>query len=395
MKIATIHNTYQQPGGEDVVVAEETRLLESYGHKVVSYRRSNHELDDMSTVRRLIQIKDVVHSSRSKNDIQSLIRKEKPDVVHVHNTFLMISPSAYEACRQEGVPIVQTLHNYRLLCPAATLSREGVVCEECIHGDFWSGIRHGCYRNSSSMTSVVAAMLKFHQQRGTWKESVDGYVALSEFARDKFTHGGLPAEKIHVKPNFVGSDPGPKTGSGEFVLFVGRLVPEKGPDLLLSAWGHLKNAPKLMIIGDGPSRDALQRQIESTHLRNVRIMPWMPKNEVMEAIQKASVLVVPSTWYEGFPMTIVEAFACGTPVICSRLGALQEIVTDECTGLHFRAGDALDLADKVESLLGNSERVARMGREARQRFEERYTAPKNYLKLMNIYEQTIAAHSRN
>ena len=395
MKIAIVHNNYQQPGGEDVVVAEETRLLESHGHNVVSYRRSNHEFDDMSSARKLIQITNVIHSRSSKNDIQALIRREKPDVVHVHNTFLMISPSAYKACRDEGVPVVQTLHNYRLICPGATLSRAGVVCEECIHGNFWSGIRHGCYRNSSSMTSVVAAMLKFHQLQGTWKESVDGYVALSEFARAKFMQGGLPADKIHVKPNFVGSDPGPKDGAGEFALFVGRLVPEKGAEVLLSAWKQLKNAPKLTIIGDGPSRNALQSQIESVHLRNVQIMPWMPRNEVIEAIKKARVLIVPSTWYEGFPMTIVEAFACGTPVICSSLGAMQEIVSDECTGLHFNPGDPLDLAEKVESLMGNPQRVAAMGHAARREFEECYTSQKNYLSLMNIYERAISAHSKN
>src|SRR5215475_11848041 len=178
MKIAVVHNTYQHPGGEDVVVAEETRLLKDHGHQVVSYNRSNTELEDMSNAQLLVQIKDVVYSHDSQNDIRKLIRTERPDIVHIHNTFLMISPSAYDACKQEGVPVVQTLHNFRLLCPGGTFSRDGAVCEECIGGNLWNGIRHGCYRNSRTMTSAVALMLKFHDIRGTWNNWVDGYVAL-------------------------------------------------------------------------------------------------------------------------------------------------------------------------------------------------------------------------
>ena len=190
MKIATIHNSYQQPGGEDIVVAEETGLLESRGHKVVAYRRSNRELEGMSTPKLLLKAKDVVNSDRSKREIQQFLRNEAPDLVHIHNTFLMISPSAYAACKEEGVPVVQTLHNFRLLCPGAALSRNGTVCEECIDGSLWNGIRHGCYRNSRGMTAAVALMLKFHQMRGTWDSSVDSYVALTQFARGKFVEGG-------------------------------------------------------------------------------------------------------------------------------------------------------------------------------------------------------------
>src|SRR5882672_11376204 len=286
MKIAIVHNTYQQPGGEDAVVAEETRLLESHGHQVVSYRRSNHELDGMSKARLLLQVKDVVHSTSSKREVRELIRTEKPDIVHIHNTFLMISPSAYEACEEEAVPIVQTLHNFRLLCPAGTFNRAGYVCEECIGGNFWSGIRHGCYRDSSAMTSAVALMLKFHQIQGTWNRSIDGYVALSEFARSKFINGGLPAGKIHVKPNFVGTDPGPENGPAEHVLYVGRLAPEKGVDVLLSAWSQLRSPLPLMIVGEGPQRESLNSQMNCLRLKDVTIKPWCTRDEVLAAIKR-------------------------------------------------------------------------------------------------------------
>jgi len=395
MKVAIIHNTYQQPGGEDVVVAEEKRMLENHGHNVVSYQRSNSELELMSKYQLLLQAKDVVYSQDSKREIQNLFRKEKPDVAHFHNTFVMISPSAYEACKEEGVPVVQTLHNFRLLCPGGFFHRDGGVCEECLGGNLWNGIRHGCYRNSQSMTSIVALMLKFHQFRGTWSKSVDGYIALSEFARSKFVEGGLPAEKIHVKPNFLDVDPCAKTTPGEFALFVGRLVPEKGVDVLLSAWKQLKGGPPLLIIGDGPLKNSLEAQIKSEDILNIQILPWMPRKRVLDAIKKAAVLIVPSTWYEGFPMTVVEAFACGTPVICSRLGSLQEIVVDGHNGLHFAAGDPTELANKVRFLFANCEKTVEMGLAARRQFDELYTEEKNYVQLMDIYARTIAASSRN
>jgi glycosyltransferase involved in cell wall biosynthesis len=394
MKVAIVHNTYRQPGGEDAVVAEETRLLESHGHKVVSYRRGNHELDGMSKPKLLLQVKDVVHSTSSKHDVRELIRAEKPDIVHIHNTFLMISPSAYEACEEEGVPVVQTLHNFRLLCPGGTFNRAGFVCEECIGGNFWSGIRHGCYRDSSAMTSVVALMLKFHQFQGTWNRSINRYVALSEFARSKFIQGGLPADKIHVKPNFLGMDPGQKSGPGKYALFVGRLSPEKGVDILLSAWSQLRSPLPLMIVGDGPLRESLNSRVSSLGLKDVTIRSWCPRDEVLAAMKSAAFVVMPSTWYEGFPLTIIESFACGTPVICSRLGSMQEIVEDGCTGLHFNPGDSADLASKIDLALAKTEYLDAMGRAARRRYEKLYTAERNYTKLMDIYEQTIATRAR-
>jgi glycosyltransferase involved in cell wall biosynthesis len=395
MKVTIIHNTYQQPGGEDTAVAEETRLLESRGHKIVSYRRSNHELDGMPKTKLFFRVKDIVHSSSSKREVRDLIRSEKPDIVHIHNTFLMISPSAYEACQEEGVPVVQTLHNFRLLCPGVYFNRAGAVCEDCIGGRFWSGIRHGCYRDSSAMTAAVALMLKFHEFRRTWNRSVDGYVALSEFARGKFIYGGLPAEKIYVKPNFLSADPGPKNAPGEYALFVGRLSPEKGVDILLSAWALLKSPMPLVIIGDGPLRQSLNAQINSLGLKNVTIKSWCPRDDVLDAMKRAAVLVMPSTWYEGFPLTIVESFACGTPVVCSRLGSMEEIVSDGGTGLHFNPGEPADLADKIDSVLTKTEWLAAMGRVARRRYEELYTAEKNYTALMGIYEQTIATKAFN
>jgi len=395
MKVLIVHNSYQQPGGEDVAFAGECRLLEEHGHTVIAYRRSNHEIETMSAVQRLTMPKDLIYSDSSRREIQELLLKERPDMVHVHNTFMMISPSIYPTCQEMGVPVLQTLHNFRLLCPGWTLSRAGRVCEECVDHGLWRSVLHGCYRDSRLMTAGVALMLQIHRGRGTWSDSVDGYVALSEFARRKFIDNGLPAEKMYVKPNFVQLDPGERDAPGHYALFVGRLSVEKGATTLLSAWKKVNRAIPLVIVGDGPLRQSLEAEAEACGLSSVTFRGWLPGEEARAAMKEAAFLVIPSLWYEGFPMIIAEAFACGTPVICSKLGALQEIVEDQRTGLHFAHGDADDLARKVEWASEHESQIVAMGKAARQEFEARYTAEKNYSILMRIYEQTIRAHARN
>jgi glycosyltransferase involved in cell wall biosynthesis len=395
MKILVVHNSYQQPGGEDAVFAGETRLLEQHGHTVVPYRRSNHEISSMSAMQRLVMPKEMIHSDSSKREIQKLLRDERPDIVHVHNTFMMISPSVYETCQEMGVPVVQTLHNFRLLCPAWTLCREGHVCEECVEHGLWRSVWHGCYRNSRFMTASVALMLQVHRGRGTWRESVDGYIALSEFSRRKFATNGFPDKKIHVKPNFVQQDPGERATPGSYALFVGRLSPEKGVATLLAAWEKLVPSMSLVIVGEGPERKSLEAEATSRGLANVVFKGWLPADETLKAMKDAAFVVVPSLWYEGFPMTIAEAFACGTPVICSRIGALEEIVSDQRTGLHFVPGDVDDLASKIGWSAAHPRETAAMGKAARLEYETHYTAEQNYRRLMQIYSQFVCAPSLN
>jgi glycosyltransferase involved in cell wall biosynthesis len=395
MKIAVVHNTYQRPGGEDMVVAAETSLLERYGHKVVRYSRSNDEIAAMSRPERLFMVKDLIHSEKSKKELHALLRTEKPDVVHVHNTFMMMSPSVYEACWDAGIPVVQTLHNYRLLCPGWSLSRNGEVCEECLNHGLWRGVWHGCYRDSKLMTAAVALMLQVHRAKGTWNESIDGYVALTNFARKKFIQGGLPGAAVHVKPNFLAEDPGERTSEGRSVLFIGRLSAEKGVKVLVEAWKKISAPIPLVIMGDGPLRHLLEAEAPTRGLANITFTGWRTRAEILVAMKQASVVVIPSVWYEGFPMTLVEAFACGTPVICSNLGGLGEIVEDGRTGLHFRAGDAEDLASKMEWAWNQPAALSSMGRAARQHFEKSYTADTNYQQLLQIYEKSIAYAARH
>jgi len=394
MNILVIHNRYQQPGGEDVVVDQETRLLERNGNKVNIYKRSNDELSHLSFGQRLGLIKRVVSASDSKFTVCRLIRELKPDVVHVHNTFLMVSPSIYAVCQEEDVPVVQTLHNFRLLCPAATFYREAGPCEECVTHNLLRSVRHACYRDSRLMSGAIAVMLKTHRLRQTWNRQIDSYVAISCFVREKFVQAGFPADKITVKPNFVDPDPGERSHPGDYALFLGRLTPEKGLLTLLDAWERLPSAVPLVIAGDGSMRHQLEAEVARKGLSWVHFAGRLRREEAYDAIKKAAFLIVPSTWYETFGLVIVEAFACGTPVLGSSIGAIQDMVDDGVTGLHFAPSDPDALAKKVAWAWGHVPEIAAMGKAARRAYEDRYTADANYPLLMNIYASAIETHTR-
>jgi len=287
------------------------------------------------------------------------------------------------------VPVVQTLHNYRLLCPVALFFRDGRVCEDCMGKAVpWPGVVHRCYRGSRAASGVIAAMLTTHRALGTWTKMVDVYVALTEFAQDKFIEGGLPAEKIVVKPNFVAEDPGPGGGSDGYALFVGRLSPEKGIETMLAAWDRLRTGVPLKIVGDGPLRDRVIRA--ASRQPNVEWLGYKTVAEVHALMKRAGVLVFPSEWYETFGRVAVEAFAAGTPVIAANIGAVGELVEHGRTGLHFRPGDPEDLATRVGWALSHPAELGRMREEARAEYEAKYTAERNYRALMEIYEFALA-----
>jgi glycosyltransferase involved in cell wall biosynthesis len=394
LRILLAHNYYQHSGGEEVVFEQERRLLERAGNEVITYCRSNQEVEGLTALKRLTLVKRNIWAADTEREFSQLLTRESPDIVHVHNTFFMISPSIYGACKAQDVPVVQTLHNFRLLCPGATFFRDGKVCEECVDRSLWRGVYHGCYRDSRPATASVASMLALHRLWGTWDKLVTNYIALTEFGRDKFIAGGLPAAKIVVKPNFVDPDPGEREQSGEYALFVGRLSTEKGLSTLLQAWGRLPQHYALHIVGDGPERVSLELQTHQLGLSTVQFLGRLSHEEVIAAVKRARFLIVPSGWYETFGMCIAEAFACGTPVICSRLGAMQELVSDGRTGLHFSSGDPNDLASKVGWAWSYPNKMGAMGREARAEYEAKYTPERNYPMLMEIYRRALATYGR-
>jgi glycosyltransferase involved in cell wall biosynthesis len=394
MKIVLVHNTYQQAGGEDVVFESEKRLLEQSGHQVITYLRSNTELQN-SILQRVAIVPRMVWSSQARRDFAALLQAERPNVVHVHNTFTMISPSIYSACKERKIPVVQTLHNFRLICPAANLYRDGKVCEECVDHSLLRSVQHGCYRNSRAATAGVATMIAVHRKLKTWRDDITCFIALTEFAKDKFIAAGFPSQKFTVKPNFVDPDPCERKSCGEYAVYVGRLAEDKGVHVLLNAWKQLRKPYPLQIIGEGPERAKLEAQARALQLSTVTFRGRLSRENAMAAVKNARFTVVPSVWYETFGMSIVESFACGTPVLCSRLGAMQELVADRSTGLHFSPGDAQDLAAKAEWACAHPSELAEMGHAARRKYETDYTAKRNYSLLIQIYEQAVATHSRS
>jgi glycosyltransferase involved in cell wall biosynthesis len=386
MKILLCHSYYQQPGGEDQSFEAEARLLESRGHEVRRYTQHNDAIENMS---RLAIAAKTFWNRSSHRELTRLLREFQPEVMHCTNTFPLISPSAYYAAKSQGAAVVQSLRNYRQLCPGGLLLRNDAVCEDCLGKWFAaSAVRHGCYRGSRMATAVVAGMTSLHRLLGTWSNAVDLYFTLSEFAKAKFVSAGWPADKIVVKPNFIDPDPGLGEGNGDYAVFAGRLSPEKGISTMLEAWRRLEKPIPLKIIGDGPLAAEIQ-QFADTH-PHVELLGRRPLDEVLQIIGAARFLVMPSVWYETFGRTIIEAFAKGTPVIASRLGAMAELVEDGTTGLLFKPGDATDLASKIQSLASDPAQRQRLGRAARLEYERHYTAEPNHQQLLDIYRSAIA-----
>jgi glycosyltransferase involved in cell wall biosynthesis len=319
-------------------------------------------------------------------ELRSTIRRERPAIVHFTNTFPLLSPSAYYAARREGVKIVQSLHNYRLLCPNALFLRDGKVCESCLGRAIpWPAVRYACYRDNRPATAAVAAMLAFHRAIGTWSRVVDLFCALTEFGKRKFIEGGLPADKIAVKPNFMRVDPGAGDGAGGYAVFVGRLSSEKGLETVLNAWSTHGIELPLRIVGDGPLASRVQEA--ATENRRITWLGRQPPERVLDIVGDAALLVLPSVWYEGFPKTIVEAFSKGTPVVTSNLGSMAEVVEDRRTGRLVVPGNVASLAEAIQSLAADAQALCNMRLAARTEFEQKYTAEVNYQILMALYRQ--------
>ena len=380
LRILLVHNAYQQRGGEDAVVDAEEALLRQHGHPVLRYQRHNDEVDGAS---RLQLARDTIWSPRTGRDIASVVRDFRPDVIHVHNSFPLISPSLFWAAHRAGVPVVQTLHNFRLICPQAMLLREGRVCEDCVGHVPWRAVAHRCYRGSAAQSAAVAAMIQTHRVLGTWQHKVTRYIALNEFCKAKLVQGGLPAERISVKPNFIDL-PAPAPQERRGFLFVGRLSTEKGIDVLARAAALLASPTPIIVAGTGPEEHRLRNSPHFHLLGSTR------PEQVYEHMAGAMALVLPSICFENFPRTLVEAFANGLPVVASRLGALESLVDHGRTGLLFEPGNAQDLAAKLRWAAEHPADMQRMGQAGRAEYEKNLTADANHRVLKAIYARAVA-----
>lgn len=421
MKIIQVHNYYQQAGGEDAVVEAERAMLERDGNIVIPYYRSN---DDISASgNKLIAISQLLKASvntlwnhQTYREFRKLLQKEKPDVVHCHNTFPLISPSLYYACAKEKIPVVQTIHNFRLACASPFFYRDGKICEQCVGKTFpYPAIRYRCYRRSFAGSAVWTCMIFLHRVLGTYRRKIDGYIALMDFVKDKLIKCGLPRDKIKVKPNFIqrtedrGQKPEkPQTSdfklqaSQNYALFVGRLSPEKGCDVLLRAWSIFTSnvkpptsnpvtlPPQLLIVGDGPERAALETLSSDTcPPSSVTFLGQQPKESVLSLMRDAQFLVFPSVWYETFGLTVLEAGLCNTPAIISAPTTTSGMIQDGRSGLLYELGNTIALAEKIEWAFLHPAEMQKMGDAAHADFENHYSEEVNYRQLMDIYDQVI------
>lgn len=357
-------------------------MLEAHGHEVYRYTLHNDDIPNMSKIK---LARDTIWNRDVYKELSEIFASQKYDIAHFQNTFPRISPAAYSAAQDAGVPVVQSLRNFRLMCANGIFFRDNHVCEDCLGKSIpYPAIQHSCYRDSKAQSTVVAGMLSVHNMLGTWHKKVNKFIALTHFTKQKFVEAGMDAEKIVVKPNFLKSDPGTGTELGDFMLFVGRLTPEKGVFTLLKAWQKLSGIP-LKIVGDGPSMADAQAFVEEHQLNHVELLGRKKPEETLALMRDARCLVFPSEWYETFGRVAIEAFAAGTTVIAANIGAIAEVVDHEKTGLHFVPGDADDLAKKVQLVWTDEALTIEMCKNARLEYENKYTSEQNYKMMLDIY----------
>ena len=390
MNILQIHNDYKILGGETKVVENEKKLLEYHGHNVTQFLDENIRIDKFDFLDRIKFFKNAFFDHQQYLKLKAQIKKVCPDIIHVHNVFPLISPSAYYAAHEANVPVVQTIHNFRFLCPNGLFLRNNEICELCKNGSYFNAIKYRCYKDSFVFSSLYACSIKYHRVKKTFYDKIDVLIALSAFSKNKLIEGGFSAKKIIIKPNFLSYNHSSSSLKikDNYFIFIGRLSKEKGIHTLLHAAKALPEQ-QIKIIGNGEELDYINRFISLNKLTNISVLGFLDGQEKYNLIQKAKSLIFPSVWYENFPITILESYLSGTPVIASNIGSLPEIVNNNRTGLLFKSGDSYELAAKLKWAIDHPEEMKQMGINARKEFEEKYTAKRNYQMLIDIYKKAI------
>jgi glycosyltransferase involved in cell wall biosynthesis len=385
VRVLLLHNRYQIPGGEDAAVRQETAMLRDAGLTVDLLEADNDAIT--TTAGKISTALLTPYSPSARRLVAGRIRSFRPDIVHVHNFFPRLSPSVYDACRDARVPVIQTLHNYRILCANALLFRENRICTDCLGRTVpLPALRHGCYRYSRIGSAALVTLIGVHRIRQTWARRVTRFIALTEFARGLFTeHAGIPHGQIAIKPN-AAPDPGQGDGSGGYALFIGRLSQEKGIATLLEAAGRGLGMP-LKIAGSGP----LQPVVEAAQISDrIEYLGQQDPEQVRELMRQARVLLIPSLWFEGLPMVVPEAFGAGLPIIASRIGALETLIDDGANGLLAEPGNAESWVEAVRRFSTEPGLEQRLRQKARQTYETLYRPEVNVGLLLEIYEQAQA-----
>ncbi len=384
MRILSLHTRYLQAGGEDRVFEEEAEMLREHDHTVELLELSNEPLTQVGAVRAAVA---TVWNRQTAKALRQRIAHFQPDIVHIHNDFPWASPSIYSAARRAGVPSVLTLHNFRNLCANGLFFRDGKVCESCLTDPLAkASIRHACYRNSRAATLAVAARRTLHAAKGTWRKDVTLYLAPTDLVRDRHIAGGFPAERIIVKPHFVRGNPQPGTGTGNYALFIGRLMPDKGLDRLLDAWRNLPGTLRLRIVGDGPLRDAAQAAAADP-ARRIDLLGPQPPTAIHGLLQDAAFAIVPSPVYESFGRVVVESFAAGTPVLAPNHGSPGALIQNNTTGWTYRFDTPNALHQQLQTLLAPPPPRGPLRPAARQSFEKHFTQTANHTQLITAYKK--------
>ncbi|MFD5463677.1 glycosyltransferase [Kitasatospora sp. NPDC127059] len=395
MHVLVVHNRYAsaQPSGENQVVDQEVALLREAGHRVGLFERRSDDIAAKALPGKVAVPLLVPWNPAVRAELAARLRAERPDVVHVHNVFPLLSPAVLAACADAGVPVVATLHNYGQVCPPGTLQRDGRPCTECVGGSPLPAVRHGCYRGSRLATVPPALSLALNRRR--WRSGVERFFCISAAQRDVLVGAGLPAERLTVKHNFV-PEPGiGRTGAGEHLLYLGRLAEAKGVRLLMAAWDELAAdggvGVPLVIAGAGPLEPEVRAWAAGRD--DVRQVGLYDQEQCRRAVARAVAVVAPSTWLEAFGLVVVEAMAAGVPAVAAGHGAFVELVEDGVTGLLHRPGEAASLASCLRRITAEPEHNRELGRAARRRYEQGFSPAVGLERLVEGYRGAIARRS--
>lgn len=382
MKVLQVHNFYQQPGGEETVLQGEAAVLRQNGHTVIQYTCSNHEIEHKGLASKVSTGLQTIWSRKHLAAITDVLEKQKPDVCHVHNTFPLISPSVFHACDRAKIPVVFTVHNYRLICANGLFLRNDQPCEDCLKTNMWTGVKHKCYRDSGLATATLAAAMETHHFLDTWNKKVDVIVALTPFQKEKLVAKGIHPDKIVVKPNMVNHAAKASSGTGNGLLFIGRLDHVKGADLLLKIADRFPDLT-INVLGQGPLSKTLSA------VANIHCFGHLSQERVMQKIKECRAVILPTRFYEGMPMTIIEAFACGKPVITTNHGAMPSMVTHGETGWLFSFNDFESLADRVKQAIDPLLNLEQIGENCLAQFDSKYSPAVGYQNLIKTYNLAI------
>lgn len=393
MKIAIVHSRYRTaaPSGENRVVDQEAAALAADGHEVIRFQRHSDEIESWPAARKALLPASVVWNGPARRDLRSVLRAHRLDVVHVHNTFPLLSASVLYACKDAGVPVVATIHNYKLACASGDFFRDGAVCHSCADGLPAAAVRHGCYRGSRVATAPVALSIAAH--RRSWRSLVAAYVCISASQRDLLRGVGLPAERVFVRHNMIPPRPVPRSAPQPVVVYAGRLDAAKGLPVLMAGWDHYLQANdspglRLVIAGSGPLDDAVAAWAAARP--TVRMAGQLDPGACAETMAAARAVILPSAWEETFGLAAVEAMALGVPPVAAGHGSFPELITDGVDGVLFRPGDPLSLATVLTAADTSPKRFREYGESARKTYEQRFNPEDSLNELLRIYEFAMA-----